>query len=452
MSIRQMSRTWVAIVGAIIAGATLSAQLQQPGTLPAHVIVDSCSGCGGSGSGVTDADDASIAAGQTGVGLSLGLTMVYDSAVWRRLTFGQAAMVSSIPVVIASNQSAIPVTGTFFQATQPVSAVSLPLPSNAASETGGNLATIKTNTDKLDIALSALRDALRGASSKTLTDVVTALTGLSVSITGSVAVTGPLTDTQLRATPVPVSGTVAATQSGTWTVQPGNTANTTAWKVDGSAVTQPVSGTFWQLTQPISAATLPLPSAASTSTKQSDGSQKTQVVDGAGNVIGATTNALDINIKSGNPATMTATQATGSNLHVVVDTAPSTAVTVASLPLPSNAAIETGGNLATIAGKDFATSAKQDTGNTSLASIKTDVDRIPAQGAALTAASLPVNIASDQTVIVKTTGLDPATSTAATLAVTQGGVAWVNVLTTGSGLPLPTCNPVRRTNCAAKGF
>jgi len=34
---------------------------------------------------------------------------------------------------------------------------------------------------------------------------------------------------------------IATTQSGTWTVQPGNTANTTAWKVDGSAVTQPVS-------------------------------------------------------------------------------------------------------------------------------------------------------------------------------------------------------------------
>ncbi len=41
--------------------------------------------------------------------------------------------------------------------------------------------------------------------------------------------------------PLTVDGTVAATQSGTWTVQPGNTANTTAWKVDGSAVTQPVS-------------------------------------------------------------------------------------------------------------------------------------------------------------------------------------------------------------------
>lgn len=50
----------------------------------------------------------------------------------------------------------------------------------------------------------------------------------------------------------PVSGTVTSNQGGTWTVQPGNTANTTAWKVDGSAVTQPVSGTFWQATQPVS--------------------------------------------------------------------------------------------------------------------------------------------------------------------------------------------------------
>lgn len=35
--------------------------------------------------------------------------------------------------------------------------------------------------------------------------------------------------------------TQAVTQSGTWTIQPGNTANTVAWKVDGSAVTQPVA-------------------------------------------------------------------------------------------------------------------------------------------------------------------------------------------------------------------
>ena len=44
-----------------------------------------------------------------------------------------------------------------------------------------------------------------------------------------------------------------------------------------------------------------------TSAKQTDASQKTQVVDGSGNVIGATSNALDINIKSGNPTTMPVT-------------------------------------------------------------------------------------------------------------------------------------------------
>jgi len=65
------------------------------------------------------------------------------------------------------------------------------------------------------------------------------------------AVTQPVSGTFFQATQ-PVSGTVTANQGGTWTVQPGNTANTTAWKVDGSAVTQPVSGTFFQTTQPVS--------------------------------------------------------------------------------------------------------------------------------------------------------------------------------------------------------
>jgi len=49
------------------------------------------------------------------------------------------------------------------------------------------------------------------------------------------------------------------------------------------------------------------PAGLATSTKQSDGSQKTQVVDGAGNVIGATANALDVNIKSGSSSGLAAT-------------------------------------------------------------------------------------------------------------------------------------------------
>lgn len=109
---------------------------------------------------------------------------------------------------------------------------------------------------------------------------------------------------------ITVDGTVAATQSGTWTVQPGNTANTTPWlatinqggnsasvsasnalKVDGSAVTQPISGTV--------TANIGTTGGLALNATLTDASQKTQIVDGSGNVIGSTSNALDVNIKSG---------------------------------------------------------------------------------------------------------------------------------------------------------
>ena len=60
--------------------------------------------------------------------------------------------------------------------------------------------------------------------------------------TGTLAVSGPLTDTQLRATAVPISGTVTA-NAGTGTLA----VSGTFWQA-----TQPVSGTFWQTTQPVS--------------------------------------------------------------------------------------------------------------------------------------------------------------------------------------------------------
>jgi hypothetical protein len=76
--------------------------------------------------------------------------------------------------------------------------------------------------------------------------------------------------------------------------------NTTAVKVDGSGVTQPIS-----------AASLPLPTGASLDATLTNATQKTQVVDGSGNVIGATSNALDINIKSGNPTSISSNAGTG---------------------------------------------------------------------------------------------------------------------------------------------
>lgn len=112
----------------------------------------------------------------------------------------------------------------------------------------------------------------------------------------------------------PALGTAGTPSADVITVQ--GASSMTALKVDGSGVTQPVS-----------ASSLPLPTGAATSSKQdtiighvdgiegllttidgdtgsiltklTDATQKSQIVDGSGNVIGATSNALDVNIKSG---------------------------------------------------------------------------------------------------------------------------------------------------------
>ena len=77
-----------------------------------------------------------------------------DATAETLLVLGQSAMATSVPVTIANNQTAVPVSGTvgitgtvpvsgtFWQATQPVSLATVPLPTNAAQETGGNLALI----------------------------------------------------------------------------------------------------------------------------------------------------------------------------------------------------------------------------------------------------------------------------------------------------------------------
>lgn len=135
-----------------------------------------------------------------------------------------------------------------------------------AKETGGNLDTIaakdfatqttlaliKAKTDNLDIALSTR------------------------------AVTG-LTDTQLRATAVPVSGTFFQT------TQPVSLATNTPDVTDRAArllghvtvdnATLAVTGTFFQATQPVSAASLPLPTGAATSGNQTTANSSLSSID-----------------------------------------------------------------------------------------------------------------------------------------------------------------------------
>ena len=168
-----------------------------------------------------------------------------------------------------------------------------------AVESGGNLASIKTNTDKIPSQGQALASGstpvvLPASQISTLTPPA-AITGYATETTlstrlsesdfdtktGSLTETAPATDTASSGlngrlqriaqrltslitavgSPFQAGGSIgnttfASTQSGTWTVQPGNTANTTAWKVDGSAVTQPISGSVTADTEMPAAAAL----------------------------------------------------------------------------------------------------------------------------------------------------------------------------------------------------
>lgn len=137
--------------------------------------------------------------------------------------------------------TALPVSGTVTAnagtGTLAVSAASLPLPAGAA--TSAAQTTAATSLGNIDTNQGALADAETSSGNGSVIAILKRVrTLLAGGLPAALAAGGGL---KIEG----VAGGVAApaSQSGTWTVQPGNTANTTAWKVDGSAVTQPVSGT-----------------------------------------------------------------------------------------------------------------------------------------------------------------------------------------------------------------
>jgi hypothetical protein len=210
----------------------------------------------------------------------------------------------------------------------------------------------------------------------------------------TLAVTGNwLTDAQLRATPIDVNLAASAIAVPVIGASPFTTSILDASTFDSAAVrgAAPSSGENGLVvrnipsgTQDVSAAALPLPAGAATSAKQDTGNTSLASIDTK------LTNPLPVS------GTVTAVQPTGTNLHVVVDSAPTTAVTgpltdaqlrasavpisAAALPLPSGAA----------------TSAKQDTGNTSLASIDTKLTNpLPVSG---TVSATPVAMTQSGTI------------------------------------------------------
>ena len=248
--------------------------------------------------------------------------------------------------------------------TQPISAVALPLPAGAATES--TLSAVKDDVDNLDVALSTRAteatlanvksdlDQFTFVASALLVDGSGAIQPVSGTVTAN-AGTGNFTVVQsvganLHAeidnfpSSQTVNGTVAATQSGTWTValssgsieigtvdqgSPNTLAN--AWPFEitdgtnilGTAVhpiridptgttTQPISGSVsvsnFPATQPIS------------------GTVTANAGTGNFTVVQATASSLNATVTG----TVIATQATGTNLHTVVD---SGSITVANATL-----------------------------------------------------------------------------------------------------------------------
>lgn len=192
---------------------------------------------------------------------------------------------------VAVNANSLKVDGSSF--TQPVSFSGLPLPAGAATSAAQgtaqtSLTAIAASTASADSRLAgslAVTGAFYQATqpvSGTFWQVTQPISG-SISFTApqhvivdssvSLAVTGPLTDAQMRATAVPISisGTLPAFASvPSFNINnaiPVGSNNIGSVTVANASLA--VTGTFWQATQPISAASLPLPSGAATSAGQS---------------------------------------------------------------------------------------------------------------------------------------------------------------------------------------
>jgi hypothetical protein len=223
-------------------GQSIAAQDPSGNTAPFHVdasgnLLVSCSG--GGGGGLTDAQLRAAPVPMSVASLPLPAGAAQDrttagAPLSCRLTDGTGFYVAggssgltdaqlraaAVPVSLATAPTT-PVTGTFWQTTQPVSAAALPLPAGAAQ----------------DRTTAAAPLACR------LTD------GASFYTAGGGS---GLTDAQLRATAVPISLATAPTTPVTGTVTATQATGTNLHVVVDAAPTTPVTGTFWQATQPIS--------------------------------------------------------------------------------------------------------------------------------------------------------------------------------------------------------
>jgi hypothetical protein len=233
-------------------------------------------------------------------------------------TVGQKTMANSIPTVIASDQSAVP-----------VSVASLPLPSGAATET-----TLGTRLSESDF------DTKTGSLTETAPATDTASSGLN----GRLQRIAQRLTSLIALLPSALVGGRLDVNNGAWL---GSTAPTVGQKTMANSL--PVVVSSDQSAVPVSAASLPLPSGAATSANQSTEITSLSSIDGklvtartadydtgAGTVTtemqGIALPASGGPVAGGTATNPIRTDPTGTTTQPV---------SVASLPLPTGAATET---------------------------------------------------------------------------------------------------------------
>ena len=176
--------------------------------------------------------DADAIANQTTTAMH-GQLYGYNGVTWDRL---RSTTANGLVVDVSRVQGSVAVTGTFFQATQPISAVSLPLPTGAATE--ATLATRLADATFTGRFVAATLDA-----DALVNETTTAVHGKCYLYNGTTwdrcrgaIATGLLVNIS--------NATLAVTQSGTWNIG------------TLTSITNPVAvtGTFFQATQPVSIA------------------------------------------------------------------------------------------------------------------------------------------------------------------------------------------------------
>lgn len=237
--------------------------------------------------------------------------------------------------------------------TQPISASALPLPTGAATETtlsalNGKVTAVNTGAVTISTALPAGTNVIGHVITDTGSTVAISNFPSTQPISGSVTVTQG-TAANLNAT---ITGTVTATQSGTWnvtnisgTVSLPTGASTSALQTTGNSSLSSVDGKTPALGQALAAASSPvvltaaqiitLTPLSSVSVSNFPATQPvsgTVAVSSIASALPAGTNAIghviaDTGSTTAVTGNVTAVQATGTNLHVVVDSAPTTAVT-----------------------------------------------------------------------------------------------------------------------------